>query len=224
MKVKMIVEGGNMKPGPAVSQQLGPMGINLGKVMSDVNEATKDFKGMKVPIELDVDAKTKDFTVEVFSPPVSELLKKELGIEKGSGEAGKNKCGNISIERVINIAKTKLPNLLAKDLKKGTKLVVGSCVSLGILIDNKEAKEIIEDIDSGKYDREIDSEITEVSDDKREKLDKFFAIRKAKQDKDQKAIEEAEAAAEAAKAEAAASSEAKPEEKKEEEKKEEKKK
>ena len=86
MKVKLIVEGGDMKPGPTVSQQLGPMGINLGKVISDVNEATKGFKGMKVPVEIDVDPKTKDFTIQVFSPPVSEMIKKELNIEKGSGK------------------------------------------------------------------------------------------------------------------------------------------
>ena len=66
MKVKLIVDGGKMAPGPAVSQQLGPMGINLGKVISDVNEATKGFVGMKVPVELDVDTKTKNFAVDTF--------------------------------------------------------------------------------------------------------------------------------------------------------------
>ena len=94
MKVKLIVEGGKMAPGPAVAQQLGPMGINLGKVIEDVNEATKGFAGTKVPVELDVDAKTKTYEIQVFSPPVSELIKKELKLEKGSGEALKtsNSC------------------------------------------------------------------------------------------------------------------------------------
>ena len=58
-KIKLIVDGGAMKPGPAVAQQLGPMGINLGKVISDVNAATAGFKGVKVPVELDVNPKTK---------------------------------------------------------------------------------------------------------------------------------------------------------------------
>ena len=55
VKINLLIDGGNMKPGPAVAQQLGPMGVNMGKVISDVNEATKEFKGMKVPVELDVD-------------------------------------------------------------------------------------------------------------------------------------------------------------------------
>lgn len=207
MKVKLIVDGGAMKPGPAVSQQLGPMGINLGKVISDVNEATKGFKGMKVPVEIDVDPKTKSFTVQVFSPPVSELIKKDLGIEKGSGKAEEIKVGNIAFERLVDIAKTKMPDLLAKDLKAATKIVVGSCVSLGVLIDSKEAKQVEQDIDAGVYDKEIKEEKTEPSEEKKKELETFFAELKAEQERKQKAIEEAKAAEEAAKAEAAAAGE-----------------
>ena len=200
MKVKLIVDGGDMKPGPAVAQQLGPMGINLGKVIGDVNSATSGFKGTKVPVEIDVDGKTKNYIIKVFSPPVSELIKKELGLEKGSGEALKYKVGNIAFERVVSVAKTKLPNLLAKDLKSAVKLVVGTCVSTGVLIDNKEAKDVEKEIDAGKYDNEIKNEITEVSAQKKKDLDAFFADRKAAQEKKKKAEEEAKAAEEAAKA------------------------
>jgi large subunit ribosomal protein L11 len=199
-----------MKPGPAVAQQLGPMGINLGKVIGDVNSATSGFKGTKVPVEIDVDGKTKTFTIKVFSPPVSELLKKELGLEKGSGEALKYKVGNIPFERVVSVAKTKLPNLLAKDMKAAVKLVVGTCVSAGILIDNKEAKDIEKDIDAGKYDKEIKEEITEVSAHKKKELETFFAERKSQQEKKKKAEEEAKAAEEAAKAAAATAAPAAP--------------
>ncbi len=197
MKVKLIVDGGKMQPGPSVSQQLGPTGINLGKVISDINEATNGFSGMKVPVEIDVDGKTKKYIINVFSPPVAELIKKEISVEKGSGQPNNIKIGNIALERLIYIAKTKMPDFLARDLKKAVKLVVGSCVSLGVLIDNKEPKEIVIDIDKGKYDKEIKDEIVEVSKDKKEKLEKFFAVRKAKQEKDQKALEEAKAAEEA---------------------------
>ncbi len=238
MEVKLILEGGKMQPGPAVSQQLGPMGINLGKVIKDVNEATKGFSGMKVPVEIDVNAKTKNFIINVFSPPVSELIKKELALEKGSGQPNKIKVGNIAFERLVAIAKMKMPSLLAKDTKSAIKLVVGSCVSLGVLIDNKEPKDINIEIDSGNYNKEIQREITEVSEDKKFKLQKFFEVRKAKQDKDLKALEEAKAAEEAAdaakKAEAGAAApaagavpkkeEANAEEKKEPAKKEDKKK
>lgn len=204
MIVKLIIDGGDMKPGPAIAQQLGPLGINIGKVISDVNQATTGFKGMKVPVEIDVNAKTKNFNIKVSSPPVAELIKKELQVEKGSGQAGAIKVGNISIEQVIKIAKMKSENMLAKDLKKAVRMVVGTCTSLGVLIDNKEAKEVESEIASGHYDKEISSELTELSKEKKEKLDKFFAVRKAKQDKDIKALEEAKAAEEAAKAAAVA--------------------
>lgn len=204
MQVKLIVEGGKMAPGPAVSQQLGPMGINLGKVISDVNEATKGFAGMKVPVELDVDPKTKTYKIKVSSPPVAELIKKEIAAEKGSGEPKKFKVGNIAFERIVSIAKTKMPNLLAKDLKKSIKLIVGTCVSLGVLIDNKEAKDVEKEIDSGVYDNEIKNEITEATAEKKKSLEQHFAVVKARQEKEKKALEEAKAAEEAAKAAAAA--------------------
>ncbi len=203
MQVKLIVDGGKMAPGPAVAQQLGPMGINLGKVISDVNEATKGFAGMKVPVELDVDPKTKDYKIKVLSPPMAELIKKEINAEKGSGEAGKFKVGNLPFERVVSIAKTKMPGLLAKDLRSAVKLVVGTCVSLGVLIDSKEAKMIEKDVDSGVYDKEIKEEITEVSAEKKKSLEEHFATVKTKQEKEKKVLEEAKAAEEAAKAAAA---------------------
>jgi len=196
MLIKLLVEGGTMKPGPALSQKLGPAGIPLNKVIQDVNEATKNFHGLKVPVELEVDTGTKTFEIKVFSPPVSELLKKELGITTGSGLQHKLQIGNLSIEQVINVAKTKMQNLLAKDLKSAVKLIVGTCVSLGILIENKPAKEIEKDIDDGKYDEEIKLEKTITSPEKKAELEKFFSDVKAKQDaklKQEQAAKEAEA-------------------------------
>ncbi len=203
MKVKLIVEGGAMKPGPVISQQLGPLGINIGKVISDVNSATQSFKGINVPVEIDVDPKTKSFTIKVFSPSVAELIKKELGAEKGSGTPNNFKIGNLSFERAVNLAKTKMPSLLAKDLKSAIKLIVGTCVSLGVLIDNKEAKLIEKDVDSGIYDKEIKEEIIEPSEEKKKNLQEFFATVKDKQEKAAKAAAEAKAAEEAAKVAAA---------------------
>lgn len=204
MQVKILAEGGEMKPGPALSQKLGPAGINVNKVIQKVNEATKGFKGMKVPVELEIDPSTKEFVVKVFSPPVAELLKKELGIEKGSGVQKKFQQANASIEQIISIAKTKLPNLLCRDLKSAVKTVVGTCVSLGILIENKSAKEVEQEIDDGKYDNEINNEITETSEDKKKELSKYFSTIKAEQDrilKQEKAAQEAKEEKDAKKAE-----------------------
>jgi len=217
MIIKLIVDGGAMKPGPAVSQQLGPMGVNLGKVIEEVNKATAGFKGMKVPVEINIDTKTKDFTISVSSPPISELIKKELSLEKGSSRPGDFKVGNLAMENIITIAKTKMPDLLAKDLKAAVKLTVGSCVSLGVLIESKEAKEVMEEINSGKYDTEISEGKTEVSPEKKAELDGVFAELKVKQDAAVKAAEEEKAAKEAA----PVVEEGKEGEKKEEDKKEE---
>mgnify|MGYP001610404229 CR=1 FL=1 len=201
--IKLIVEGGAMKPGPTIAQQLGPKGINIGKVIEDINKATISFKGVKVPVELDVNEKTKKYEIRVSSPPVAELLKKELGLEKGSGEAGKTKIANAGIENIISIAKTKLPNMLARDLKNAVKLVLGSCVSLGILVENKSPVEVIAEVNSGKYDDEIKQEKTEVTALKKTELAEYFAKVKAQQESRAKAEAEALAVAEAAKVAAA---------------------
>jgi len=215
MIVKILAEGGEMKLGPVLSQRLGPAGIPLNQVIQKVNEATKDFKGMKVPVELDVDLSTKEFDIKVFSPPVSELLKKEIGIEKGSATQKKIKVANASIEQIISVAKTKFPDLLSKDLKAAVKTVLGSCVSLGILIESKTPKEVILEIQQGKYNSEISQEKIETSEEKRKELEESFAKTKEEQDKILKLEEEA---AKAAEAEKAAAAEEKPEEGEEEKK------
>jgi large subunit ribosomal protein L11 len=195
MQIKLLVDGGSMKPGPALSQKLGPLGMNVNQIIQRVNEATKPFNGLKVPVELQIDASTKEFDVKVFSPPVSELLKKELGVEKGSGAQKKIRIGNASIEQIISLAKTKFPNLLCKDFKSAVKTIAGTCVSLGILIENKPASEIEKEIDSGKYDKEINQMITETSADKKKELDGYFSKIKKEQDK---ILQQEQAAKEAA--------------------------
>ena len=202
MIIKLLIEGGDMKPGPAIAQQLGPMGINMGKVISDVNTSTKEFKGMKVPVELDVDKKTKSFTVNVFSPPTAELLKKEMKLEKGSAKISEQKVGNASIEDMIKIAKIKHQNMLEKDLKSAVKSVLGTSKAMGIFVESKDPTEVIEEINQGKFDKEIKNQISETPSEKRKQLDKFFNdIKKAQEMKAElakKAAEEAEKAKEAA--------------------------
>lgn len=203
MQVKLMVEGGSMKPGPALSQKLGPIGININQVIQQVNDSTKSFEGLKVPVELEINTSTKKVEVKVFSPPTSELLKRELKVEKGSGAHKKIQVANASIEQVIAIAKMKSQNLLSRDLKSAVKTIIGTCASLGILVENKNAKEVERDVDEGIYDKEIKHEITEMSSEKKERLEKYFSEVKAKQEKLLK-LEEAAAAAEKEKAEAEA--------------------
>jgi len=205
MIVKLLVDGGEMKPSPAISQKLGPLGINLGKIMQDVNKSTASFKGMKVPVVLDIDTKTKNFKVEVQTPPASELIKKEISAEKGSGTPNTIKIGNLAIEQIVSIAKIKQQGMLVNNFKSAVNSILGTCVSLGIIVDNKDPKEIIQEIDSNaEYAEIINKQITEVSEEKRKALDEYFTKVKAKQDEFLKKKAEEEAAKEAEKAAAAA--------------------
>jgi len=234
MEIKLLVEGGAMKPGPALAQKIGPLGLNVGQIIKKVNDATKDFKGLKVPVELNVDTATKEIEITVFSPPVSGLLKQELKIDKGSGDQANDKVANASIEQIISVAKTKQNDLLCKDLKSAVKTVIGTCVSLGILVENEEPSHLGHQIAGGKFAKEIEEGKTETDPEKRKKLDEFFNELKDKQKQLAKEQEEAKAAEEEAKAaeegaegeakegevkEGETKEEAKPEEKKEEEKK-----
>jgi len=183
MNIKLLVDGGSMKPGPALSQKLGPAGIPINKVIEKVNKETASFKGMQVPVEIEVDLGTKEFEIQVFSPPVSGLLKKEAGVQTGSGLQKKNKVANLSIEQIIGVAKQKQENLLCKDLKSSVKTVVGSCVSLGIMVESMEPIEVEKLINEGKYNTEINAGKTETDIEKKKELEDFFAQIKAEQDK-----------------------------------------
>lgn len=203
MQIKLLVDGGAMQPGPALAQKIGPLGLNVGQIIQQVNDATKDFKGLKVPVEISVEPSTKKIDIIVSSPSVSELLKKELGVEKGSGLQKKQKIANASIEQIISIAKAKQRDLLCKDLKSSVKTIIGTCVSLGILVENQIASEIGQNIDEGKFDKEIGREATETPLEKRKSLDEYFAKVKKQQEElakqEQAAKEAAEAVALAAK-------------------------
>ena len=201
MQIKLLVEGGEMKPGPTLSQKLGPAGINVSQVITKVNDATKAFKGMKVPVELNIELNTKAIEVKIFSPPVAELLKRELGIEKGSGLQKKQYVGNASIEQIISIAKTKSPNLLCNDLKSAVKTVIGTCVSLGVLVEDNPAAELGHQIDGGKFGKEIREESTETPPEKKAKLKEY--LEKVQKEQEELAKKEAAAkeAAEATKVE-----------------------
>ena len=193
--IKLMVEGGKMAPGPAVAQQLGPMGINMGKVISDVNEATQEFKGVNLPVHLTINPETKEVSIKVLSPPTSELIKKELGIEKASGARLKQRVGNFAIEQVISVAKAKHDSMLSNDFMATIKSVIGTCQALGVLIENKETKEIMKDIEEGKFAEEISAKKTDVDPEKRKSLKDYFATITEKQEAIKKA-EDAEKAAE----------------------------
>src|SRR3989338_436419 len=116
-KVETMVEGGKASAAPPLGPALGPLGVNIGQVITEINKKTGDFKGMKVPVKVIVDISSKEFKVEVGTPPSPELIKKEVGIEQGSGEPNKNKVAFITVEQLIKLARMKKDSLLTKSLK-----------------------------------------------------------------------------------------------------------
>ncbi len=150
--VNALVSGGEASAGPPLGPALGPLGINILQVVTTINEKTKDFPGMKVPVKVEVDPETKKFSVEVGVPPTAALIFKESGINKGSGTAGTNFVGNISMQSVVKISKMKLDVSYAPDVKSIAKEIIGSCLSLGIKVEDKVAKEVYADVTAGKYD------------------------------------------------------------------------
>lgn len=148
MEVKVLVDGGNASAGPPIGPALGPLGINIMEVVKEINEVTKDFTNMKVPVIIRVDPDTKEFEIEVGTPPTASLILNKIGAEKGS--SGGSKIGNLSMNDVIKIASMK--KLLGSTIKEKVKEVVGNCQSIGITVEGKEPKEVQKEIDEGKYD------------------------------------------------------------------------
>ncbi|MCD6468404.1 MAG: 50S ribosomal protein L11 [Thermoplasmata archaeon] len=150
--IEALVEGGKATAGPPLGPALGPLGVNIMQVINTINEKTKHFEGMKVPVKVVIDPATKNFEVEVGTPPATALILKEVGAEKGSGSPRSKKVGNLTMDQVIKIAKMKHDNLLGANLKKKVKEIVGSCQSVGVTVEGKPAKEMQKEIDEGKYD------------------------------------------------------------------------
>src|SRR3989339_1282165 len=105
--VETMIEGGKATAAPPLGQALGPTGVNIGQVISEINKKTADMKGMQVPVKVIVDPATKEFTIEIGTPPASALIKKEAGVEKGSSNPLTEKVADLKIEQLIKIAKTK---------------------------------------------------------------------------------------------------------------------
>jgi len=151
--VEVLVEGGKATPGQPLGPALGPLGVNIPKIVQEINVKTKAFDGMKVPVKIIIDSKTKNFDIKVGTPPTSSLVTKELGIEKGSGAPNTSKVGDLSIQQAMKVAEMKATSLMGKDLKMRTLEVIGTCNSMGVTIDGKEPKAIRAEILAGKYDQ-----------------------------------------------------------------------
>lgn len=149
--VEVLVTGGQATPGPPLGPVIGPLGLNVKQVVDRINEATKDYAGLNVPVKIIV-KDDRSFEIEVGIPPVSALIKRELKLEKGSANPGKDFVGNIKFEQLVKIAKMKKAGSLSYSLKGVVKEALGTCVSMGISVDGKNPKDVIREIDEGKIE------------------------------------------------------------------------
>lgn len=153
--VEILIEGGKATPGPPLGPAIGPLGINMMQVVEQINSKTNDFAGIKVPVKVIVDVGTKEFEVEVGTPPTTALILDELNIEKGSQDPGMDKVADVSIEQALKIARMKFDSLLSNDYKMATKEVIGTCVSMGLTVDGKDPKIVQKEISEGVYDEQL---------------------------------------------------------------------
>ena len=153
--ISSLVTGGEASAGPPLGPALGPMGVNILQIITAINEQTKEFKGMKIPVSVLVDTDTKKWEIEVGIPSASALLLKDAGIQKGSGTSGTEWVGEVSADMIAKIAKVKLETSYASSLKSVAKQIVGTCVSLGIKVEGKTPKEFTAEINEGKWDSKL---------------------------------------------------------------------
>ena len=151
-QIEALINGGEATAGPPLGPALGPLGVNVLQIVNRINELTKAYAGMKVPVKITVDVETKGFEVEIGTPTTSALVIKELGVEKGSGNPKTEKIGNLSTEQVVGIAQMKIKDSYAKEVKAALKEVLGTFVSMGVNVDNKDPREVQKEVDQGKHD------------------------------------------------------------------------
>ena len=151
-KISSLVTGGAASAGPPLGPALGPLGVNIMQVIKTINEKTQDFDGMKIPVTVIVDTATKQYEIEIGVPSTAALIMKEAGIKKGSGAAGTEWAGDVTVDSILKVAKTKLEASYASSLKSVAKSIIGTCMVLGVKIDGKTPREMTSEINDGKHD------------------------------------------------------------------------
>lgn len=153
--VKLLVEGGKATPTPPLGPALSAAKLNVGQVVSAINDKTREFGGMQVPVSVIFDTKTKEFEIKVGSPPVSALIKKEIGVKLLAKTAGKEAVGDLKMEQIVKIAKSKIDGMSARTARTAAKQVVGTCLSVGVTVEGRSPKEIMKEIDNGFWDEKF---------------------------------------------------------------------
>ncbi len=150
-----LIEGGKASAGPPIGPTLGNTGVNLHQVVTQINEETKKFEGLKVPVKIVVDQETKKFEITVGVPPTSALILNQLKVSKGSGAPPTTIVGDLTLDQILTVAKTKLTRMTTVDLKKATLSVLGTALSMGTTVEGKSPKDTIKAIQKGELDNKF---------------------------------------------------------------------
>jgi large subunit ribosomal protein L11 len=161
--VEALVAGGKASAAPPLGPALGPLGVNIGQVVAEINKKTADFKGMQVPVKVIVDTDDKSFTITIGTPPASSLIKKEAGVQKGSGNPKVDLVADLKMEQIIKVAKMKFDALLGKNMVQKVREILGTCQSMGIMVEGKPAYDILQEMNTGAYTDIIKSGKTELT-------------------------------------------------------------
>ncbi len=145
VEVSVLVEGGKAAAGATLGSALGPLGVNVGQVVAKINEETKQFAGMRVPVVIRVDPNTRAFTLVVGRPPVAALLLKDAKKEKGSGKPKTETVGDVSLAAVRRIAEAKGEDLHGRSKEEQANQVIGTCVSLGLTVDGQDPRLLLKE-------------------------------------------------------------------------------
>ncbi|MFI6602675.1 50S ribosomal protein L11 [Nonomuraea sp. NPDC050536] len=131
--VKVQLPAGQATPAPPVGTALGPHGVNIMDFVKQYNAATEAQRGNIIPVEITI-FEDRSFVFVTKTPPAPELIKKALGLDKGSAVPHKDKVGKLSREQLRSIAETKMPDLNANDIEAAEKIIAGTARSMGITV------------------------------------------------------------------------------------------
>ena len=129
--VKLQIPAGKATPAPPVGTALGPHGVNIMQFTKEFNAKTQDQAGLIIPVVLTV-YQDRSFTFITKTPPAAVLIKKAIGLQKGSGEPNKNKVAKISKDQVKEIAELKMQDLNAADVDAAMRMIAGTARSMGV--------------------------------------------------------------------------------------------
>jgi len=133
-QIKLQIEAGKANPAPPIGPALGQHGVNIMGFCKEYNEKTKDKPGQIIPVIISV-YEDRSFDFILKTPPVSDLIKKKIKIEKGSGIPNRNKVGKITMKEIEEITKEKMPDLNALDVKAGMNIIMGTARSMGVVVE-----------------------------------------------------------------------------------------